>query len=77
MKTNPATIFLIASLGSLLGAAFASIDDPPKNKKKLKEDTTIIQPQQQRSINIEELDQLSNLFDSLIIKQDTLIKKKK
>jgi len=76
MKINPAKVFLSLSVGLLFVVAFMPLgtDDPPKKKKEIKKDT--IYPQQQRSINIEELEQLNKLFDSLIIKQDTLIKKK-
>lgn len=50
-------------------------DDPPKEKKS-KRDTIYIRPQEQRSINIEELEQLNKMFDSVNMKNDTLKRKK-
>jgi hypothetical protein len=52
-------------------------DDPPKKQKEKKtKDTLVIHHQIQRSINLKRLDQLNREFDSLNLKQDTLIKKK-
>ena len=74
-------IFLIiVSLGSLVSVFVIAYsqpvqEDPPK-KKVIKIDTVEVPPQQQRSINIKDLDRLNRLFDSVLIKQDTLIKKK-
>ncbi len=52
----------------ILCFVFFTGDDPPKNKK----DTALIQ----RSINLEQLNKLNKKFDSLIQRQDTLIKRK-
>ena len=49
---------------------FCSGDDPPKSKRKV--DTV----QVQRSLNLEELRSLKKSYDTLVLKQDTLIKKK-
>jgi hypothetical protein len=50
---------------------FCNGDDPPRKKKGKKD--TIIQQQMQRSLDLE---MLNKGFDSLNLKQDTLIKKK-
>lgn len=60
----------------IIFSVFLLGDDPPKKKKKPKEDTTAIKMQEQRSLNLEELNELNRMFDSLNQKQDTLIKKK-
>lgn len=56
------------------------VEDPPDRKKKkdsiVMADTINIQIQEQRSINIEDLDKLNELFDSLNLQQDSIIKKK-
>lgn len=47
-------------------------DDPPKKKELKKKDSI----QVQRSINLEQLQMLNKSYDSTLLKQDTLIKKK-
>jgi hypothetical protein len=52
-----------------------SADDPPKPKKEIKEDTTKIDIKQMKELNKQmEID--NSLFDSLLMKIDTLKKKK-
>jgi len=65
---------LILSLIFLVCIGSIVADDPPKEKKS-ERDTLRVRPQQQRSINIDELEQLNKMFDSLNVKRDTLIKK--
>jgi len=76
---NPAKVFLVISIGLLFVAAFMPVklfDDPPKPKKEIKEKDTIqIDLQQMQEIN-ETTNKRSLFLDSLIMKIDTLNKKK-
>ena len=65
-------------LGLLISAFLAAdtynADDPPKKKKEPVADTTEIQ-KEQMELQMEQVSRMSK-WDSLLLKQDTLIKKK-
>jgi len=51
-------------------------DDPPKKHKEKEKNSIEIQQSIVRSLNLKELHALKESYDSVLLKQDTLIKKK-
>ena len=84
IKVAKWAMWLIAFAFFVIGAGFTTViaietigipDDPPKPEKEIKKDTTQINLQQLQEIN-ETTNKRSLFLDSLIMKIDTLNKKK-
>ena len=71
-----AGVFWLIVLGWIVFASMTmGPDDPPKSKKETKKDTTEIDIQQMKGIN-KQMELNNRMLDSLIMKLDTIKKKK-